>query len=53
MNGKSKKVGLVAIMHKIVNYIFSVLRDQKPYEIRDPKLHCKMYLENKSVSKVA
>lgn len=46
MCGKSKKVGLVAIMHKLVNYIFSILRSKKPYEIRDPKLHCKMYLEN-------
>ena len=53
MNGKSKKVGLIAIMHKIVNYIFAVLRDQKPYEIRDPKLHCKMFLENKSTAKIA
>lgn len=46
MNGKSKKVGLVAIMHKLMKYIFSVLRNQKPYEIRNPKLHCKMYIEN-------
>lgn len=46
MNGKSKKVGLIAIMHKLMKYIFSVLRNQKPYEIRNPKLHLKMYLEN-------
>jgi transposase len=48
MNGKSKKVGLVAIMHKLVHYIFSVLGNQKTYEIRPPKLHCKMYLQNQS-----
>lgn len=53
MNGKSKKVGLVAIMHKLMNYIFSVLRNQKPYEVRNPKLHCKMYLENKSLPNIA
>ncbi len=29
MKGKSKKVDLVAIMHKLINYIFSVLKNQK------------------------
>jgi len=53
MNGKRKKVGLIAIMHKLMNYIFSVLRNQKPYEFRNPKLHCKMFLENKATLKVA
>lgn len=46
MNGKSKKVGLVAFMKKLLGYIFSVLKNQKSYEIRTPELHCKMYLEN-------
>ncbi|AJA46874.1 transposase IS116/IS110/IS902 family protein [Clostridium pasteurianum DSM 525 = ATCC 6013] len=50
LNGKSKKVALVAIMHKLVNYIFSVLRNQKEYEIRDPKIHIKMYLNNGSTT---
>jgi transposase len=48
MKGKSKKVGLVAIMHKLINYIFSVLKNQKEYELRDPKIHAKMYLNRKS-----
>lgn len=48
MNGKSKKVGLVAVMHKLINYIFSVLKNQKEYELRDPKIHEKMYLNNQS-----
>ncbi len=48
LKGKSKKVGLVAIMHKLINYIFSVLRNQKEFELRDPKIHIKMYLENQS-----
>ncbi|WP_138207982.1 transposase, partial [Haloimpatiens lingqiaonensis] len=48
MKGKSKKVGLVAIMHKLINYIFSVLKNQKEYELRDPKIHSKMYLNTKS-----
>ncbi|PRR78018.1 IS110 family transposase [Clostridium luticellarii] len=47
LNGKSKKVRLVSIMHKIVNYIFSVLKNQKEYELRDPKMHAKMYLKNR------
>ena len=46
LNGKKKKVALVAIMHKLVNYIFAILRNQKEYELRLPKLHQKMYLEN-------
>lgn len=47
LNGKSKKVGLVAVMHKLINYIFSILKNQKEYELRDPKIHVKMYLDNK------
>jgi hypothetical protein len=50
LEGKKKKVALVAIMHKLINYIFAVLRDQKEYQQRLPKIHQKMYLENKSVS---
>ncbi|KGM93581.1 transposase [Clostridium novyi A str. 4552] len=46
LNGKKKKVALVAIMHKLIKYIFAVLRNQKEYEQRLPKLHHKMYLEN-------
>ncbi|MGL6105766.1 IS110 family transposase [Romboutsia sp.] len=46
MSGKSKKVGLVAIMHKLMKYIFSVLRSQNPYELRMPLEHCKAYIEN-------
>lgn len=50
LNGKKKKVALVAIMHKLINYIFAVLRDQKEYEQRLAKIHQKMYLENRSTS---
>lgn len=46
MNGKSKKVGIVAVMKKLLGYIFSILKNQKSYEIRNPELHCKMYVEN-------
>lgn len=46
LNGKKKKVAICAVMHKILNYIFSILRDQTPYEIREPKIHNKMFLAN-------
>jgi len=46
LKGKSKKVGLVAIMNKLLKYIFSVLKNKKPYEIRDPRVHERMYLNN-------
>ena len=48
LKGKKKKVALGAVMHKLVNYIFAVLREQIPYEIRDPRLHDQMYLKNAS-----
>jgi len=50
LKGKKKKVALVAIMHKLLNYIFAVLRNQKEYEQRLPKIHHKMYLENSNKS---
>jgi transposase len=53
MKGKKSKVALVAIMHKIINYIFAVLRNQTPFEQRDPKIHKQMFLENSSLNKVA
>ena len=53
LKGKKAKVALVAIMHKILNYIFSVLRNQTPFEQRDPKLHKQMFLENKASNKAA
>lgn len=36
---KKKKVALVAVMHKLLHYIFAVLRDGKPFEIRKPEDH--------------
>lgn len=46
LKGKSKKVDLVAIMHKLINYIFSVLKNQKDYELRDPKMHARLHVKN-------
>ncbi|SPF55220.1 transposase [Candidatus Desulfosporosinus infrequens] len=36
---KKKKVALVAVMHKLLHYIFAVLREQKPFEFRKPEEH--------------
>jgi len=44
LKGKKKKVRLVAIMNKLLRYIFSVLKNQKPYEVRNPKIHQKMFM---------
>lgn len=46
LKGKKAKVALVAIMHKLINYIFAVLRNQTPFELRHPKIHKQMFLEN-------
>jgi transposase len=46
LKGKKAKVALVAVMHKLIKYIFAVLREQQSYQVRDPKLHQKMFLEN-------
>lgn len=53
LSGKKPKVALVAIMHKIINYIFAVLRNQTPFEQRDPKIHKQMFLENKALFNAA
>ncbi|NDL68875.1 IS110 family transposase [Anaerotalea alkaliphila] len=36
---KKKKVALVAVMHKLLHYIFAVLRDEKPFVFRSPQDH--------------
>ncbi len=36
---KPKKVALGAVMRKLVNIIFAVLRDKKPFELRTPEEH--------------
>ena len=42
---KPYKSALCAVMHKIVNIIFAVLRDRKPFELRSPESHCKIMRE--------
>ena len=43
---KPAKVAICAVMHKIVNIVFAVLRDKKPFELRDPKEHDRMLKEH-------
>ena len=42
---KPKKVALVAVMHKLILYIFAVLRNQTPFVPRDPEEHAKLLTE--------
>lgn len=50
-SSKKKKVALGAIMHKLINYIFAVIRNQQPYEIRTPSTHRLLHLN--TLTKVA
>ncbi|WP_346065732.1 IS110 family transposase, partial [Lacrimispora amygdalina] len=43
--GKKKNVAVGAVMHKICNIIFAMLRDNKPFEIITPQEHCQRYAE--------
>jgi len=45
---KPPKVAKCACMRKMVNIIFAVLRDQKPFEIRNAKDHAKRLHSSKS-----
>ena len=38
---KAKTVALGAIMHKVCNIVFAMLRDNKPFEMTTPEEHCR------------
>lgn len=40
---KKKKVAVGAVMHKVCNIIFAMLRDNKPFRIITPTEHCAQY----------
>jgi len=40
---KKKNVAIGAVMHKICNIIFAMLRDNKPFEMITPQEHCERY----------
>lgn len=44
---KPKMVALGAIMHKVCNIVFAILRDEKEFEIITPEEHQKNYLKAK------
>jgi len=44
---KPKMVALGAIMHKVCNIVFAILRDEKEFEIISPEEHQKNYLKAK------
>ena len=48
--GKKKNVAVGAVMHKICNIVFAMLRDNKPFEIITPKEHCSRYAAEHPVS---
>lgn len=41
---KPPKVACCAVMHKLINIIFAVLRDQKPFEFRSSEEHLELML---------
>ena len=41
--GKKKNVAVGAVMHKICNIIFAMLRDNKSFELITPQEHCERY----------
>ena len=41
--GKKKPVAMGAVMHKICNIIFAMLRDKKPFEIITSEEHCRHF----------
>ena len=40
---QEKNVAVGAVMHKICNIIFAMLRDNKPFELITPKEHSERY----------
>lgn len=40
---KAKMTALGAVMHKLCNIVFAVLRDEKPFELISPQKHCQRY----------
>ena len=55
IQSKPRKVALVAVMHKLVNYIFAVLRDKKPFRVITLRniwkyMHRKQRVQNGSVA---
>ena len=50
---KKKNVALGAVMHKICNIIYAMLRDNRPYELIAPEEHRKRYAVQNSMIRSA
>lgn len=44
---KPKMVALGAVMHKVCNIVFAILRDEKPFAVITPSQHKQSYLQNR------
>ena len=42
-SGKKKTAAIGAVMHKICNILFAMLRDNKPFEVITPEEHCRRF----------
>lgn len=42
---KAKMTALGAVMHKLCNIVFAVLRDEKPFVLISPQEHCRQHLK--------
>lgn len=47
---KAQKVALGAVMRKVSNIVFAVLRDSKPYELKIPEEHRAQYKGSEKVA---
>lgn len=41
---KQKKIAICAIIHKLINHFFAILRDKKAFELRLPETHKQLYI---------
>lgn len=46
LNSKPVNMALCAVTHKVVNIIFTVLHDQKPFDLRNPEMHARKLREH-------
>jgi hypothetical protein len=50
---KKKNVAIGAVMHKICNIIYAMLRDNRPYEVITPEEHRKRFAERNNMIRAA
>ncbi|NRT87123.1 IS110 family transposase [Clostridium beijerinckii] len=45
IKSKPKKIAICAVMHKLINHFFAILRDKKAFELRLPETHKQIYID--------